>query len=302
MRITQYFARHFQAFLSSLSQFSRAPFTSLMTCLIIGIALALPCALLVALKNFEVFNSHLQQTIQLTLYLKKDVKHPQVNELMTTLEKQFQIANAKIISPSEGLKELQEEAGLTGSFYELQNNPLPWTIVIQPNKNQELESLAQQIQKLPSVDSVQLDALWVKRLAYFMTLAHRTLYVLATFLAIAVLIIVNHSIRAATQQNQKEIQLIKLIGGTDAFIRRPFLYAGILYGLLGGIIAWEIVDILLRFLTHPLQQLIDLYNNKFQLVGLNSYNTFVLLGLSILLGFLGSWFASSRQLKSTLAL
>lgn len=296
--LTNYFLRHCQAAVNSLGQFSRVPLASFMTCLIIGITLALPTALFVALKNFSNVGAHLQQTMQVLAYLKPNVTESDVATLVKTLQAKHDVETINTISPDQGLKELQQQAGFQGGLVSLTNNPLPWTLVILPRSANQLDELAQTVQRLPQVDSVQLDKLWVQRLSSIMTLATRFTYALTLFLGIAVFLIINNAIRAATQQNQKEIKLIKLIGGTHAFIRRPFLYAGMIYGLLGGIIAWQLVDILLVLLRTPIYRLADLYHSQFQLAGIGIYNTLILLICSMLLGFIGSWQAVNRHLKS----
>ncbi len=166
-----------------------------------------------------------------------------------------------------------------------------------PNHSKELESLAEEFRHLPEIESVQLDQQWVKRLSSLMSVAEHLAYAMTLFLSIAVFLIITNAIRAATQQNHKEIQLIQLIGGTPAFIRRPFLYAGILYGLLGSIIAWQLVDCLLIWLDKPFMQLTSLYDSHFQLRGIGIENTFILLSSSMLLGLSASWLAVSQHLK-----
>lgn len=242
--ITRFFLNHLQAMLNSLGQMSRTPFTSLMICLIIGITLSLPTALFVLLKNMEGLTRGLQQTTQITLYLKKDASSKEANSLVKKLENHSLIQSVQSISPEQGLQELQQHAGLTelnNTLHELQNNPLPWALVIVPRTLDKLDTLTEELKKLPLVDSVQIDRLWVQRLVSLLNLAKQTAYALALFLGAAVIIIINHTIRTATQQNQKEIKIIQLLGGTHAFIRRPFVYTGMLYGLLGGIIAWHLV-------------------------------------------------------------
>jgi len=298
-----YLTRHMQSGVYSLGKLSRSPWSSLMTCLIIGIALALPAVLFVALKNTELMNSSFKKTLEMTLYLKQDTTQSQVSALLTQLKNQSDIKNVRAISPSDGLKELQQQAGFDSALEKLQNNPLPWALVIQPdsemNTPAQFEKLKLQLEQLSAVDSVQLDILWVKRLASFMTLAHRVLYALAIFLSIAVLLIVNNTIRSATEQHHKEIEVIKLIGGTYAFIRRPFLYAGMMHGLFGGIIAWILVVILASALKGPSQHLAELYGSQFTLIGMGFTNLLILLGGSIGLGLIGSWLAVTKYLHQS---
>jgi cell division transport system permease protein len=298
-----YMTRHAQAAFNSIGQLSRAPLAALVTCLVIGIALALPMALFVLLKNMEVLNQNFQQSTQMTLYLKQDATDAQAKTLAAALKKNPDIKNVTLISPAQGLQELQEQAGVTNVMSDLQNNPIPWAIVIVPAQSfpsaEALTELSNTLKLQPGVDSVQMDALWVERLFTLTTLAHRIVYALTLFLGIGVLLIINNCIRSATQSNKKEIGVIKLIGGTDSFIRRPFLYAGMIYGLLGGIIAWLLVDILLLWLGAPVSRLAALYHSQFNLAGISLFDTFLLLISSIALGLGGSWLAVTRFLRSS---
>lgn len=301
--LTSYTTRHLQAALNSIGQLSRAPFTSLVTCLVIGIALALPMALFVLLKNMETLSHNFQQSTQMTLYLKQDVKESQADSLVSNLKKNPEILSVTAISPQKGLQELQQQAGIDNVLSDLQNNPIPWAIVIVPAKSfqssDKLADLSQALKQNPEVDSVQMDALWVERLFTLMTLAHRGIYALTLFLGIGVMLIVNNCIRSAIQNNKKEIDVIKLIGGTHSFIRRPFLYAGMIYGLLGGIIAWQLVDLMLVWLGQPVSHLANLYHSQFSLAGISFADTLLLLVSSIALGLLGSWLTVTRFLRTS---
>lgn len=298
-----YFSRHLQAATNSIGQLSRSPFTALMTCLVIGIALALPMALFVLLKSMDALNQNFQQSTQITLYLKADVNESQVSNLVNTLKNNPDIRTVNAISPTQGLEELQQQAGVDNVLADLQSNPIPWAIVIVPTKSFQssdaLTNLSNTLKQNPEVDSVQMDALWVERLFTLMTLAHRGIYALTLFLGIGVLLIVNNCIRSATQNNKKEIDVIKLIGGTNSFIRRPFLYAGMIYGLLGGIIAWQLVDLLLLWLRQPVGHLAALYHSQFALSEIGLLDTFLLLICSIILGLAGSWLAVTRFLRTS---
>jgi cell division transport system permease protein len=300
--VKNYLVRHFQAAVSSIGQLSRAPFAALMTCAVIGIALALPTALFVLLKNVEVLSQQFKQNTQITLYLKLNTSDAQVNSLVERLKNNSDILNVSSVSPAAGLHEIEQQTGQENLLTALQTNPIPWSILVTPalvlHTPQALNDLAQALKMIPEVDSAQLDQLWVQRLFTLMTLAHRVLYALALFLGIGVLLIINNCIRSATLNNRKEIDVIKLIGGTHAFIRRPFLYVGVIYGLLGGIIAWQLVDLLLLWLRGPVTSLAVLYHSQFHLLEISFFNTFSLLFSSLALGLLGSWLAVTRFLKS----
>lgn len=298
----RYGIRHAQAALNSFEQLSRAPLTTFITCLVIGITLALPMALYVILKNVDIVGQKLQQSTEITVYLKQDVTEDQTQHLAHSLQTNHLIQSLHVISPNEGLKELEHTAGTLDLLAEIRANPLPWAIAITPvasqNLAQNLNDLAIMLRTIPQVESAQLDSLWVQRLVAITHLSHRLVYAFGLLFSLAVLLIVNNCIRAATQFHEKEIEVIKIIGGTRSFIRRPFLYAGMLYGLLGGIIAWQLVDIFLIWLERPVQKLSTLYHHAFSLSGLSVDDTFSLLGLSIFLGCTGSWFAVTRYLQT----
>lgn len=301
--IKNYLARHFQAALSSLGQLSRAPFNTLMTCLVIGIAFALPMALFVLLQNIYSVSQNFQQGTQLTLYLKPGTTADQAEDLVQTLRKNANLSTVHTISPSQGIKELQQQTGVQNMLANLPENPLPWVIVAQPQLKSRstptLNNLSHHLMELPEIDSVQLDTVWVERLYALLNLAQRAVYALAVFLGIGVLLIVNNCIRTATQNNKKEIEIIKLIGGTAAFIRRPFLYAGILYGLFGGVIAWQLVNFLVLWIRTPVQQLASLYHSQFQMLGVGFVSASALLAISGTLGLAGAWIAVTRHLYRT---
>ncbi|HSW94281.1 MAG TPA: permease-like cell division protein FtsX [Gammaproteobacteria bacterium] len=296
-----YFARHIQAGLYSLGKLSRRPFASLMTCLIIGVALALPAILFITLKNAERMNGGFQKTLEVTLYLKQDAKASDAHSLVTRLNHEASIQTVRAISPADALKELQQQAGFGAGSDSLLTNPLPWTIVITPddaiNTPERFNALRDELQQLPFVDIVQMDDVWVNRLTSFITLANRLLYALSLFLGLGVLLIVNNTIRSITEQHHREIEIMKLIGGTDAFIRRPFLYVGLLYGLFGGILAGCLVTLLMVAVKGPSQHLAALYDSSFRVAGLDFYNVLILLGGSTGLGLLGSWFAVTKYLR-----
>jgi cell division transport system permease protein len=299
---TNYFGRHIQASLNSMGQLSRTPLNTVMTCVVIGIALALPLALFVLLKNVEVLSHNFQQSNQLTLYLKPEITAPQTAELLRSLRANPDIKQATAIPPEQGLRELQQEAGISSVLNDLSGNPLPWVIVVLPantfHSPESLTKLSNALKENAEVDNVQFDIVWAQRLFALIALAHRFIYALTIFLGMGVLLIVNNCIRSATQHNKKEIDVIKLIGGTHAFIRRPFLYAGAVYGLLGGIIAWQLVDLLLLWIKVPSHDLASLYSSQFQLLGMSLGETFLLLISSVLLGWAGALFAVTRHLHT----
>lgn len=292
---SNYAIRHVQAACGSLGQLARAPLATFFTCLVIGITIALPSLLYVGLKNIAAMRGNFQQTTQVTLYLKNTATEFDARSLARALQQKPTIAKTSVVSPEEGLRELQQNAGFQGVLEELTDNPLPWAIIVNPkianNNTQSLDQFTQALQQLPQVESIQADLLWVKRFATFMTLIKRTVMSLAVLLGAAVLLIVNNVIRAATERTQKEIEVIKLIGGTHAFIRRPFLYAGIFYGLFGSIMASLLVKLLLIAIQSPVDRFAGLYNSHFSLLGFGAFGLCLLFMVGGMLGVMGALIA-----------
>ena len=296
-----YLLRHLQVFFYSLGVLSRSPFATLMTTAVIGIALALPSGLHVVLQNAQQLSGGWDGAAQISLFLKRTVPEEEANRLARQIQNLPEVASVNYISRSEALQEFQRLSGFGDALEALKDNPLPSVLVIHPTANASTpaatEKLLQRLQAYPPVDVAQLDMQWVKRLYVIMELVRRGVVVLAALLALAVLLVVGNTIRLAIQNRRDEIVVMKLIGGTDGFIRRPFLYTGFWYGLFGGVIAWLLVSLSLSILRDPVERLTGLYQSKFELSGLDITTTGVLIGTSILLGLAGSWLAVGRHLR-----
>mgnify|MGYP001828234574 FL=1 len=296
-----YLLRHLQVFFYSLGVLSRSPFATLMTTAVIGIALALPSGLHVVLQNAQQLSGGWDGAAQISLFLKRTVPEEEANRLARQIQKLPEVASVNYISRSEALQEFQRLSGFGDALEALKDNPLPSVLVIHPTANASTpaatEKLLQRLQAYPPVDVAQLDMQWVKRLYVIMELVRRGVVVLAALLALAVLLVVGNTIRLAIQNRRDEIVVMKLIGGTDGFIRRPFLYTGFWYGLFGGVIAWLLVSLSLSILRDPVERLTGLYQSQFELSGLDITTTGMLIGTSILLGLAGSWLAVGRHLR-----
>jgi cell division transport system permease protein len=296
-----YLLRHLQVFFYSLGVLSRGPFATLMTTAVIGIALALPAGLHVVLQNAQQLSGGWDGAAQISLFLKRAVRDDEANRLARQIQKLSEVASVSYISRREALQEFQRLSGFGDALEALKDNPLPSVLVIHPtlaaSTPAATEKLLQRLQGYPPVDIAQLDMQWVKRLYVIMELVRRGVVVLAALLALAVLLVVGNTIRLAIQNRRDEIVVMKLIGGTDAFIRRPFLYTGFWYGLFGGVIAWLLVSLSLTILSDPVERLTGLYQSQFKLSGLDAATTGMLIGTSILLGLAGSWLAVGRHLR-----
>jgi len=296
-----FFTLHAQALIATLGQLSRRPFSTSMTVAVIGIALALPAGLYVLLNNAERMISGWEGGNQISLFLKTGVNESRAQQLAEALRRQPGIASIDYISRDNALDEFRRLSGFGDALDALNDNPLPSVLVVHLKKDMTdpalIEQLLGKLRNRPEVDIAQLDMQWVKRLFALMAMVQRGVLVLASLLGLAVLLVVGNTIRLAIQSRRDEIVITKLIGATDAFIRRPFLYSGAWYGLGGGILALLLVQFSLYVLQQPVHNLALLYNSSFALYGLDIVTAAVLLGSGALLGLFGSWLAVGRHLK-----
>jgi cell division transport system permease protein len=294
--------RHAQVALSSLGQLFRNGLSSAMTCSVIGIALALPLGLHVILTNLESVSGGWESGASISLFLKQRVSDKQATELTRKLRQHQKLSRVELVTREAALREFRSRSGFAEALEALDSNPLPALLVIQPKAEyttaEAAQKLVRELQLLPDADIVQLDLQWVRRLQAITVIAQRAVLVLASLLGMAVLLIVGNTIRLEIQNRHAEIEITKLIGATNAFIRRPFLYTGFWYGFIGGIIAWVLVAISVTLLKGPVANLASLYESAFDLSSLNWLSVFSLLGGSALLGLLGSWLAVGKHLSA----
>jgi cell division transport system permease protein len=301
-RFKAYGEHHLQSLLDSLGRLARNPVASAMTVAVIGIALALPTGLHVVLKNVQAVSADWENAAQISLFLRKNLREDRLQKLIAELKVMPEVAVVTYVSPDEALEEFQRMSGFGEAVDALQQNPLPGVLIVQPGLTASapatVEGLLNRLRIHPDIEFAQLDMEWVKRLYAMMEIARRGVAVLASVLALAVLLIVGNTIRLAIQNRRDEIEVQKLIGATDAFIRRPFLYSGFWHGLLGAMIAWLLVNVSLWVLSAPVERLSALYDSRFELGGLGLEATFYLMLFGVLLGFIGAWLAVDRHLRT----
>jgi len=300
-RIRSYFGHHLRASFATLGRLYAQPVATLMTVAVIAIALALPTGLYIALTNIGQISSGWDGSTQISLFLHTEVSKKNAQKLMQRLEKHKSISKVEFIDKETGLEQFKEISGFGDALKYLDDNPLPNVLVIHPkiqaNAPDKTTALLQELGKNPLVELAQLDVQWVKRLYTFLEIANRSILVISSMLAIAVLLVIGNTIRLDIQNRREEIEVSKLIGASDAFIRRPFLYTGLWYGIIGGVLAWIITLISLLLMADPIHKLALLYHSDFRLSGLGLTNTLMLIAISCLLGLSGSWLAVSRHLK-----
>ncbi|MEA3277356.1 MAG: permease-like cell division protein FtsX [Pseudomonadota bacterium] len=296
-------SRHLQVALASLGRLVRRPFPSAMTVAVIGIALALPGGLYVLTKNLEALSGSWDQSAAISLFLRSDVTGEQATALAGRLREHADLEEVRLISPEDALEELRGQSGFAEAVDQLEENPLPMVLALRPTGDmvapEALDRLREELTELPEADFARLDTQWVRRFQAIVNLAQRGALLLGAVLALAVLLVVGNTIRLEIENRRSEIEIMELVGATPAFIRRPFLYTGAWYGLLGGITAWLLVSLALLLLQGPVSNLAALYETKFPLAGLGPGALLSMLGASLLLGLLGSWLSVGRHLATT---
>jgi len=273
-----------------------SPLAAFLNILVIGIALSLPTGMYVALKNAESLVARLSSTPQISIFLKMDAKTGDIDTLRDQLAQNPAIERAEFVARDEALEQLKQSTGLADVIGGLKQNPLPDAFVVYPKPGEAklLEALRSDLAKLPNVEHAQLDSAWAYKLEALLKFGRMAVLILASLLSLALIAITFNTIRLQILTQRDEIEVSKLIGATNGFIRRPFLYFGATQGLLGGIMAWLIVSISLLLLNHQLTPLSGLYASQFVLQPLSFGDSLSLLLFSLYLGWLGAWLSVAR--------
>ena len=301
------FRRHLRAWLEShraslvdsLRRLAKHPVGSFFTCLVMAVALSLPMGMSLLLSNVERLGGSWQKAAQISVFLKMDVTDAQGAELREEVAAIPSVAEAEWISREQALKEFQQGSGLGEALKELPENPLPGVILVTPQKVDKatLEVLRNQLVALPKVEQAQLDMVWVERLTAILKLGDRFVFGLSLLLVMALLLVIGNTIRLHIENRRTEIEVIKLVGGTDSYVRRPFLYMGALYGAGAGLLAWALLAYGLDWLNGAVVRLAGLYGSDFALLGVPSADGLSLLLAALLLGYIGAWLAVARHLS-----
>ncbi len=296
----QYFFMHKFALRAGLKRFLQGRLGSVMTVFVIGIALTLPAALQVAVKNAEQIAPSMESSAQITLYMEQDVSLQHVASLASDIKRRKEVATTSFISPDDALKEFQQDAEIGDALSQLSDNPLPAVILVTVHREfidkDAFNQLILELSALPLVKIAQADLHWLECLLGIIKLIKQTALVITIFLIIAVIMMVGNTIRLMSQSYKDEIEISKLVGATDSFVRRPFIYSGIFYGFFGGLVSIIIVVISISYLQTHITDLAQMFDSQLTLLSLNLIDGLTLIITGTLLGFGGSWVAVSRYL------
>lgn len=301
-RVVALTIRHLQQAIGSLGDLWRTPFTSIMTVLVLGISLTLPATLHLFVKNAKTVTEQWGSASEITLFLKLSVNDKSAKNLVRRIRLNPDVAKVDYISADQALEEFKLLSGFGQALEYLDDNPLPATVLVTPTKRasqaQAARDLLASLEKEREVDQGKLDLEWLSRLEAMAVLIEDMVIGIALLLCLSVVLIIGNTIRLAILNQKDAIAVMKLVGATDSFIQRPFLYSGIWYGILGGILACFCVALLAQYLTGALQHLTSLYQSNFILQGLSFSEVITLIAAAVFLGLLGSYISVRQHIRA----
>ena len=299
--LSSYGTRHLQAFFGAAGRLARAPLATLLTLIVIGVALALPAGLALLVNNLRVATGDLSNAVDFTVHFKLGTPIERVRQIAKSAGERPGVDSVTVTTAEAALEEFKLASGFGDALAALKDNPLPHHLTVKPSRNAsgptEVESLRRYFAAFPEVEIVQLDLDWVRRLHSLLDLLRRSLWVVIAVLSLGVLAVIGNTIRLEIQQRRPEIEVTKLVGGSNAFVRRPFLYAGVFYGLGGALVAALVVTGGLAYLDEGVRELSAQYGGGFRMVGLGEHGLAILAGVGTVLGWFGALISTGRHLR-----
>jgi len=299
-RFSAWLLHHLQSLVFSLGKAYRSPSATLMTVAVIGITLTLPSGFYLLLKNIQSISGDLRSSTQITLFLDMKLSLDSARQFNAQLKQHAEIADTRFISREQALTDFKQTSGFGKSLDHLNDNPLPHTVIVIPSTELDtlaIKTLLSRLESMAEVDIAKLDTEWLERLFTIVEIAKRSVIIISLLFSFAVLLIIGNTIRLDIQNRYQEIIVTKLIGATNAFIRRPFLYSGVWYGLFGGLLSWLIVELSIIVLSGQFDSLSLLYQSQYTIITFSFSDFLIITGCSTLLGLAGSWLAVARHLN-----
>lgn len=292
--------RHASTSLGALGRLSRQPFASLMIVLVIGVTLAMPAAINVVVKNAQSVSGSWDNALDFSVYLNLDLAESEAEGLARLIGQRADVASVDLVTADEALAEFKLQSGFGEALDQLGDNPLPHALVVRPspgNTSESLKLLQEEIGNLPETDLVQVDTEWVQRFHAILDIVRQAIAIGAALLGIAIVVIVGNTIRLDIENRREEIEVTKLIGASNAFVRRPFLWTGFWYGLLGGSFALVLVQYGLYLLRDPVTRLAGLYQGNITVATLGLAESGAIIGAAVFLGLFASWVTTARHMR-----
>ena len=296
--IARYLTLHVENLTGAVARVAERPLGSLMTVLVIAIALVVPAGLRVMVDNARALSGTWEGAADFTVYLEMAVDEPAAEGLAQQIGQRNDVERAELLNRSDALAEFRAWSGFGEALDLLDGNPLPHAIIVRPaGTDADLDRLVENLDALEETALVQLDTEWLERLRAILELARHVVDVTTVLLGLAVIVVIGNTIRLEIGNRREEIEIIKLVGGSDGYIRRPFLYLGLCYGVGAGILAALIIVVGLGLVASPARALMELYGSNYRLAGLSLADTAWLLGVGGFLGWAGAGIAVARHLR-----
>jgi len=292
--------RHARTAVGALGRLVRQPFASLMIILVIAVTLALPAALNLVVKNAQAISGGWDNALDFSIYLHRGLTVDEAEGLAHLIEQRADVESVRVITASQALADFKRDSGFDEALDHLAENPLPHTLVVRSgaaNTGQSIALLQEELGNLPEVELVQVDTEWVQRFHAILDILRQAVAIGGSLLGIAIVVIIGNTIRLDIQNRREEIEVTKLIGASNAFVRRPFLWSGFWYGLFGGLLALSLVQFCLLLLEQPVARLAGLYQSGIAVMALSLNDSLSIIGIGVALGLIGSWFAAARHMR-----
>lgn len=300
LRLLAWRDQHLYSLFSSLGRLAARPWASVLTVLVLGFALALPLLFFLVFDNARALSGGLREAREVTAFLKPSIDAGAARAFSDVLRGRADVADVLIRTPEQGLEEFRQLSGFGEALDALRTNPLPTVLVVTPRAgiDDEHPALVADLQADARVDLVQYDAQWRRRLSGILHFGERVVAIVAALLALATLLVIGNTVRMDIQARAEEISVMQLMGASNGFVRRPFLYSGLWYGLLGSALALLVVAAAELALVEPVGRLLDSYSHRFSLHGIGALDALAVVGISALLGWLGAFVATARHLAA----
>jgi cell division transport system permease protein len=299
--VATWFGRHVSTAAESLRKLGRQPFASLMIVGVIALTLALPTALHLLVKNALAISGGWDEALDFSVFLADGLSEEQADGLRSLIEQRADVEGVTLMTREEALQEFREESGFGAALDQLSTNPLPHTLIVRPsafNTPASMALLREELENLPETAAVQVDTDWVERFHAILAIVDQGIGTGAVLLGLAIVVIIGNTIRLDVENRRDEIEVTKLIGASDGFVRRPFLWSGVWFGFLGGLMAVGFVQLGLYLLDEPVTRLAGLYQGNVDLVHLTLSEAAMVIAAGTSLGIIGSWFAATRRMRA----
>ena len=293
-------ARHASTSIAALGRLVRHPFSSFMIVLVIAVTLALPAAVSLVVKNARAISGGWDNALDFAVFLKKDLSQDDAEGLVRLIGQRADVDSVEFISATQALADFREQSGFGAALDQLPDNPLPHTLVVRPgpgNTSDSMVLLQEELANLPEAEHVQVDTEWVQRFHAILDIVRQAIAIGAALLGIAIVVIIGNTIRLDIENRREEIEVTKLIGGSNAFVRRPFLWTGFWYGLFGGLMALALVYYGLFLLEAPIARLAGLYQGSVSITAMTLSEAGGIIGIGVFLGLFGSWLTAARHMR-----